>query len=154
MGVENNKTEMKNGFLEVNEKLGNYALQQTLIEQINSVLAKITDSEARINILNQTIQNGVPITKTETGYTFDINGLNIASTDAEVNSTLSSVGLSILDNISKEALLFAGYDKNLQETIVRARNMIVEKYFTVAHCREEEFKDPVLGLGTGFFHVE
>ncbi len=154
MGVENNKTEMKNGFLEVNEKLGNYALQQTLIEQINSVLAKITDSEARINILNQTIQNGVPITKTETGYTFDINGLNISSTDAEVNSTLSSLGLSILDNISKEVLLYAGYDKDLQETIVKARNMIIEKYFTVAHCRIEEFKDPVLGIGTGFFYVE
>ncbi len=154
MGVESNKTEIKNGLLEINEKLGNYALQQTLIEQINSVLAKITDSEARINILNQTIQNGVPITKTETGYTFDINGLNIASTDAEVNSTLSSIGLSILDNISKEALLFAGYDKILQETIVKARNMIVEKYFTVAHTRMEEFKDPVLGIGTGFFCVE
>ncbi len=154
LGVESNKTEMKNGFLEINEKLGNYALQQTLIEQINSVLAKITDSEARISILNQTIQNGVPITKTETGYTFDINGLNISSTDAEVNSTLSSLGLSILDNISKEVLLYAGYDKDLQETIVKARNMIIEKYFTVAHCRIEEFKDPVLGIGTGFFYVE
>lgn len=154
LGVESNKTELKNGFLEVNEKLGNYALQQTLIEQINSVLAKITDSEARISILNQTIQNGVPITKTETGYTFDINGLNISSTDAEVNSTLSSLGLSILDNISKEVLLYAGYDKDLQETIVKARNMIIEKYFTVAHCRIEEFKDPVLGIGTGFFYVE
>ena len=154
LGVESNKTELKNGFLEINEKFGNYALQQVLVEQINSVLAKITDSEARISILNQTIQNGVPITKTETGYTFDINGLNISSTDAEVNSTLSSLGLSILDNISKEVLLYAGYDKDLQETIVKARNMIIEKYFTVAHCRIEEFKDPVLGIGTGFFYVE
>lgn len=154
LGVESNKTELKNGFLEINEKFGNYALQQVLVEQINSVLQKITDSEARINILNQTIANGVPITKTETGYTFDINGLNISSTDAEVNSTLSSLGLSILDNISKEVLLYAGYDKDLQETIVKARNMIIEKYFTVAHCRIEEFKDPDLGIGTGFFYVD
>ena len=152
--VSSTRTELKNDLMVTNEKFNNYALQQVVVEQINSVLQKITDSEARINILNQTITNGVPITKTETGYTFDINGLNISSTDAEVNSTLSSIGLSILDNIQKTSLLFAGYDKELQETIVRAQNMIIQKYLIVPHARFERYNNPTFGEGMGCFYVD
>ena len=47
------------------------------------------------------------------------------------NST--KLGLEIKDatGSSEESLLFAGYDKNIGETIVKSKNMTVEKYLTI-----------------------
>ena len=54
---------------------------------------------------------------------------------------------------SSQELLFAGYDEELAETIVRSKNMTVEKYFVESNiARREEYSNPVLGgKGIGVF---
>lgn len=54
---------------------------------------------------------------------------------------------------SEEILLFAGYDEETDETIVKSKNMTVEKYLTIgANCRFEDYVNPILGgKGTGAF---
>ena len=59
-----------------------------------------------------------------------------------------------MDNIQKASLLFAGYDKELQETIVRAQNMIIQKYLIVSHARFERYNNPIFGEGMGCFYVD
>lgn len=152
--ITQSTTEIKNDLLNTNEKFNNYATTETVTNQINSVEAKIFANQAQINILNETVANGVPIVKTETGYTFDVNGLNINSTNAKTNSKVGSDGLTVKDNASGNTVLFAGYDADLQETIVKSNNMTVEKYFKVPHARYEKYNNPIFGEGTGCFFVD
>ena len=79
--------------------------------------------------------------KTETGYTFDKNGLNISKTGSEMSSTLDNDGLSVKrDNTEVLTVRSAG---------VETENLKVRTYFTIgSHTRVEDY-----GNGTGFFHI-
>ena len=90
-----------------------------------------------------------------TSGTFDSNGLTIEKTNARTKGQFNESGIKILDATSgiNQELLFAGYDENLNETIVRAKNITVEKYLTVKDTvRMEKYVNPVLGgKGIGTF---
>ena len=50
---------------------------------------------------------------------------------------------------SEESLLYAGYDEEIGETIVKSKNMVVGKYLTVGTCsRTEDYEE-----GTGVFWI-
>lgn len=106
-------------------------------------------------VVSNEIANGVNKVKTETGYTFDENGLTIEKTDAKTKSILDETGLDIKDatGASDESLLFAGYDETSGETIVKSKNMTVEKYLVIGkYSRMEDFvKDGV--ASTGMFWI-
>ena len=61
--------------------------------------------------------------------------------------------MTITDKSSNTTLLFAGYDNDSQETIVKARNMTVEKYLVAPNCRFEEYNNYNHGKGTGVFSL-
>lgn len=152
--VSSVETTVTNNYVDINNRLNNFADSENVKKQINTIEAKLTSDEAKINVLNETIENGVTKVKTETGYTFDNNGLNINSSNAPVNNTLNAYGMDIKDNSSGENVLFAGYDTEIKETIVKTKNIKIEKYMNIPYARYEKYKDAALGDGTGCFFVE
>lgn len=154
MEVSKAQTILNNQLQNTNEKFNNYATLDTLTKQIATVKATIDTAMAQLKIINETVENGVPILKTSTGFTFDINGLDIDNTQAKNHSTLGTDALSIINKSNNNTVLFAGYDKTTQETIVKSNNMTVEKYLKVPHARFEKYKTNLLGEGVGIFYVE
>lgn len=107
-------------------------------------------NQIQIAISNR-LNEGVSKVKTETGYTFDKDGLTIEKTNAKTKSTLNETGLNIKDatGSNEESLLFAGYDNETGETVVKSKNMTVEKYLTVGkYSRIEDYEK-----GTGVFWI-
>lgn len=155
-------TENSQGLKELEEKLGmvqgsleDYAQESELIT-IKEELEKTTSAtEEVINITKEIQVNGVSKVTTTTGYTFDDEGLTIEKTGAETKSTLNEVGLEVKDTTgsTEESLLFAGYDKETGETIVKSKNMTVEKYLVVGkYSRMEDF-EPSGVKATGMFWI-
>lgn len=102
-------------------------------------------------IVTDELENGVKKVKTETGYTFDSNGLIIERTNAKTKSKLNEAGLEIKDatGSTEESLLFAGFDEETGETVVKSKNMRVEKYLNIGKfSRIEDYEN-----GTGVFWV-
>ena len=108
-----------------------------------------------IEISKQIQADGVDKITTKTGYTFNEDGLNIERSGAKVKSKLNEAGLDIRDatGSTNESLMFAGYDTELGESIVRTKNLTVNKYLIIGkYSRMEDFiKDGV--AGTGMFWV-
>ena len=73
-------------------------------------------------------------------------GLSEAFNKLEINDATGS---------SEESLLFAGYDEKTGETIVKSKNMTVEKYLVVGkHTRFEDYNDENGEAWTGTFWLE
>ena len=152
--ISQSVVEINNENASIKESLNDYATNDTVTQQINSVEQKITSNNLKIDVIEETLENGVSKVKTETGFTFDNNGLNISSSDSKVNNTLSEIGMEIEDNSTGETLLFAGFDNELQETVVISKNLTVEKYLNIPHARFEGYDNPDHGMGTGCFYIE
>lgn len=102
-------------------------------------------------VVSNQLEDGVKRVKTETGYTFDNEGLSIEKTNAKTKSTLNEKGLEVKDSTGSEdeVLLKAGYDEETGETIVKSKNMNVEKYLTIGkYSRIEDYEE-----GTGVFWI-
>ena len=86
-----------------------------------------------------------------TTLTADDEGLTVDKNDSKTKSNLDADGLEIIDKTgaSQEVLLEAKYDEELGETIVRSKNMRVEKYLNIGtHSRIEDYEN-----GTGVFWI-
>lgn len=155
--VQSNTTDINNNYQEVLGKLNDCA-QKSDIETISKSVETIqTDSKYAIEVAEEIKQNGATKVKTSTGYTFDEDGLTIEKTNAKTRSKLNEAGLEIKDatGSSEESLLFAGYDEKTGETIVKSKNMTVEKYLVVGkHTRFEDYKDSNGTQWTGAFWLE
>lgn len=153
--VQSNTTNINNNYQDVLGKLGDCA-QKSDVETISKSVETIqTDSKYAIEIAQEIQQNGVTKVKTSMGYTFDDDGLNIEKTGAETKTVLNEKGLDVKDNTgsSSESLLFAGFDKSTGETVVKSKNMTVEKYLVIGkYSRIEDFTEDG-EKGTGFFWI-
>lgn len=153
--VEKNSTQINNDYQDIIQQLGDYAKEADVISIKESVEKTQTDSELAIEIAKQVQTDGVTRLDTKTGYTFDEDGLTIEKTNAKTKTTLNEVGLDVKDatGASDESLLFAGYDEETGETIVKSKNMTVEKYLVIGkYSRMEDFvKDGV--ASTGMFWI-
>lgn len=149
--VSKNTTDINNNYQDIIQKLENKAQKDDVISLENKVETIQTNTDYAIKISEDIQLNGVSKVKTETGYTFDNEGLTIEKTNAKTKSTLNETGLNIKDatGSSEESLLFAGYDNETGETIVKSKNMTVEKYLTVGkYSRIEDYEE-----GTGVFWI-
>lgn len=149
--VSTNTTDINNNYQEIINKLGDKAQKDDVISLENKVETIQNDTEYAIKVSEDIQTNGVSKVKTETGYTFDNDGLKIEKTNAKTKSKLNESGLEINDatGSSEESLLFAGYDEKTGETIVKSKNMTVEKYLTVGtYSRIEDYEE-----GTGVFWI-
>lgn len=143
--------DINNNYQEIIQKFDEVPRNDDIIAIENKVETIQTNTDYAISIMEDIQVNGTSKVKTETGYTFDNNGLTIEKTNAKTKSTLNETGLNIKDatGSGEESLLFAGYDGEIGETIVKSKNMTVEKYLTVgSYSRIEDYEE-----GTGVFWI-
>lgn len=149
--VANNSTDINNNYQEIIQQLGDYAKEADIISIKESVETIQDETSLAIEIAKKVQTDGVERIITTTGYTFDENGLTIEKTDGKTKTILDETGLDIKDvtSSSDESLLFAGYDETSGETIVKSKNMTVEKYLVIGkYSRMEDFvKDGVASTG-------
>ena len=152
--VSQTQTTVTNNYTEIKQKFGDYAPKSDVITLQNSVERIQTDTYTKTEI-NTKLTDGSVTKVTTTCGTFDENGLTIEKTNAKTKGNFNEKGMKVVDatGSSEEILLFAGYDEETDETIVKSKNMTVEKYLTIgANCRFEDYVNPVLGgKGTGAF---
>lgn len=152
--VSQTQTTVANNYTEIKQKFGDYAPKSDVITLQNSVERIQTDTYTKTEI-NTKLTDGSVTKVTTTCGTFDENGLTIEKTNAKTKGNFNEKGMKVVDatGSSEEILLFAGYDEQTDETIVKSKNMTVEKYLTIgANCRFEDYVNPVLGgKGTGAF---
>lgn len=101
-----------------------------------------TATQTQINVINETLQNGVTKVKTTTGYTFDEEGLNISKDGEEMQNLLTNTGMYV--NRDDTNILTA------DSTGVNAINLYARQYLSVGtRSRWEDYED-----GTGCFVIE
>ena len=149
--IDNTKAEIQQ------DMINNYATKTEVLTETE--VTKLTQDASKVAIdayKKQVDENGVTKLDTKTGYTFDEEGLKINKTNAKTSTLLDETGLDVKDatGATNESLLFAGYDEKTGETIVKSKNMTVEKYFVIGkYSRMEDFIDENDNIGTGMFWI-
>ena len=135
---------------EIQNKFDGYTPLNQTLELEKSVTQIQTDTYSKIQIDTKLKDGSVTMLKSTT-LTADDEGLTVDKNDSKTKSNLDADGLEIIDKTgaSQEVLLEARYDENLGETIVRSKNMRVEKYLNIGtHSRIEDYEN-----GTGVFWI-
>lgn len=102
----------------------------------------VSSTQLQINVINEIIENGSTKIKTNTGYTFDDNGLNISKEGEEISNTMDNTGMFVRRD--EEEVLGA------DNTGVRTENLSVRKYLTIGtNSRIEDYKKD----RTACFHI-
>ena len=152
-----NATDIHNNYVDVVNQLNTKASNESVVTVNNRVDTLQTSLEARIEVTEEIIENGVSRVVTTSGV-FDENGLTMTKTDAETSSTLNQLGLNIKDSVQGDAL-YAGYvdeekaeqnqelEKYQGQTIVYTRTLLVEEQLVIgSKSLMEDYED-----GTGIF---
>ena len=142
---------------ELLNKFGDYALDSDLTELETSVSTIQTNTYTRTEINkilkgtfyddnnNQIVSE---IVKTTSG-TFDENGMLYEKTNAKTSTRINEIGVRVNDAVSNQELLFAGYDEDINQTIVRTDNMTTRNFLVVGqYSRFQDYK-----TGTGVFDL-
>lgn len=124
--TNNLETEFNNNKIDVNNKFNDYATKETVQEVTNRVETVQTSTNLAINAIEKIQEDGVTKLDTQTGYTFDIDGLQINKTNAPTNSKLNERGLEV-KNSNNQQLLYAGYDDNLGDSVVKTNNLVLNE---------------------------
>lgn len=145
----------------------NLNIIEDVTKVINTVENLTTSTEHSINVIEERLKNGVSEVRTETGYIFNKEGLNISKTGEPVGSILNESGLEIIDKTGsqEETQLYTGYvnasianktselAKYQGQTVTYAKNFLFEQFFSSPNWRIEEFYDETYGIGLGLFYV-
>ena len=149
--VEDLDTQVNNNYQEIKEKFNGYTPISKTIELEKSVETIQTNTYTKTEINTKLTDGSVTKVQTTSG-TFDEDGMHYAKTGARTSSTINQSGVSVNDTQSTDELLFAGYDEELKESIVRTENLTVRKYFVCGqHSRMEDYIDEDGNEGTGVF---
>lgn len=147
--VESVNTTINNNYQEIIEKFNGYVPQNDFVTLENSVQQIQTDTYTKTEINTKLTDGSVTKVMTTSGV-FDENGMHYEKTDAPTKTTINEKGVEVSSTTGLgEELLYAGYDENLNDTIVRTSNLTVRKYFVIgANSRFENYED-----GTGVFDI-
>lgn len=152
-----NATDIHNNYVDVVNQLNTKASNESVVTVNNRVDTLQTSLEARIEVTEEIIENGVSKVVTTSGV-FDEDGLTMSKTDAETSSTLNQLGLNIKDSDQGDAL-YAGYvdeskaeqnpelEKYQGQTIVYTSTLLVQDQLVIGtKSLMEDYED-----GTGIF---
>ena len=137
-------------------KFNDYETVENVTEVKNRVEDLQTSTERTFLIVEDIQVNGVSKVRTEKGFTFNDNGMTIDEINSPTKSVTDTNGLTVIDKTGheNETLLFAGYDENLKESLVKTKNISVEKYFNIGkYSRIEDYEPDGEKPGTGIFFV-
>ena len=121
--------------------------EQAITEIKNTIETDVTATQANIDVINETLQNGVEKVSTSTGYTFDSEGLHIKKSDEDLESLVNNTGIYV--NNDDENMLTANADG------VKATNLEAKNFFILHPFRLEEtvaMSDSSV-KGIGFFYI-
>lgn len=159
--IDNNATIANNNYQDTLDKMSGLATNESILQVTQAVETLTTSTEHSISIINETLENGVPKVRTEKGFTFSDDGLDIDETNSPTSSNLDTDGITVVDktgNVNTE-LLFAGYDAELMQSIVRTMNTWIRTYLILGDnhimgdYRIEIVNDENHGIGIGFFYM-
>ena len=143
-------TVTNNNYQQIITKFNDYVPENQYITLENTVTQLQTDTYTRTQI-DTKLTDGSVTKVMSTAGTFDANGLTIEKTNAKTKGNFNETGITVMDATGSmnSELLFAGYDEDLNETIVRTKNINVSKYLTIGtNSRIEDYEG-----GTGVFYV-
>ena len=163
--IAENATATANNYQDIIGKLDGYATVENVTEVTNRVENLTTSTEQVTTIVEDIQVNGVSQVHTETGFTFDKDGLEIEKSNAPTGSKLDEAGLEIKDktSASESTQFYSGYvdeemaektpelEKYQGQTVTYSNNFIFEKYLQSKNARLEDVEDPVYGKGIGIF---
>ena len=136
--VENNRQELL-------EKFDGYVPTSDLVQLEQKVQTIQTDTYTKTEINTKLIDGSVKKVSTTSG-TFDEDGMHYEKTNAPTSSTINHLGVDVKSTEDNKTLLFAGYDEEINESIVKTENLTVNKYFVCGNSRIENY-----GTGGGMF---
>ena len=159
--INNNATIANNNYQDTLDKMGGLATNESVLQITQAVETLTTSTEHSISVINETLENGVPKVRTEKGFTFSDDGLDIDETNSPTRFNADTDGITVIDKSgsSNAELLFVGYDAELMQSIVRTMNLWVKTYFTLGSnhsggdWRMEMVNDETHGIGIGFFYM-
>lgn len=114
----------------------------------NTVTSLQTSTQSQINVINETLQNGVSYVKT-TSVTIDDDGLNVSKSDSKISTTMSNTEFRVEDNAGT-TLTFIGYDETEGTSKSEMDNLTVHRYLVGGYHRQEKMEDE---SRTGWFYV-
>ena len=130
-----------NNYQELLGKFGDYALESDVATIENSVTQLQTDTYTKTEINTKLTDGSVTKVQTISG-TFDENGMHYAKANAKTSSTINNVGVGVYSTSNNSELLFAGFDENINQSIVRTENLTVRKYLVIGNnSRIEDYED-------------
>lgn len=132
-------------------KFGDYTPTSKTLQLENSITQLQTDTYTKTEINTKLIDGSVTKVMTTSG-TFDENGMHYEKTGAPTKSTINESGVNVESSTTGEELLFAGYDEELKQTIVRTENLTVRRYLVIGkNSRIEDYTDEDGNEGGGIF---
>lgn len=134
-----------NNYQELKENFENYTPKSQVAEIERSVKKIQTDTYTKTEINTKLIDGSVKKVSTTSG-TFDEDGMHYKKSNAPTSSTINHLGVEVKSTENNQSLLFAGYDGELNESIVKTENLTVNKYFVCGNSRIENY-----GTGGGMF---
>ncbi len=153
VSIDQVSKENNNNYQEIKEKFDDYTPTSKTIELEKSVETIQTNTYTKTEINTKLIDGSVTKVQTTSG-TFDESGMHYEKTGAKTSSTINEKGVSVETTQNNDELLFAGYDEELKESIVRTENLTVRKYFVCGNnSRFEDYTDENGNVGTGVFDI-
>ena len=131
--------EIDNNYQEIIDKFDGYVPESKMLEIENSVETLQTNTYTKTEINTKLTDGSVTKVMTTSG-TFDEDGMHYEKTNAPTSTTINEMGVSVDASDSGEELLFAGFDQNINETIVRTENLTVRKYLVIGNSRIENYE--------------
>lgn len=151
LNVSSLDTQVNNNYQEIKEKFNDYTPVSKTVEIERNVEKIQTDTYTKTEVNTKLTDGSVTKVQTTAG-TFDEDGMHYEKTGARTSSTINQSGVSVNDTQNNEELLFAGYDDEIKESIVRTENLTVRKYFVCGnYARFEDYTDEDGNTGIGVF---
>ena len=130
----------------INDSLGEYAKQSTVVTVTNSVQEIQTALNEQILVTQQIKEDGVEKVTTTTGFTFDQAGLTIDKSGSDTKTLVDEDGMTVYSKTgSEESILL-----NVDSQGVQTENLHVRTYTQIgSHTRLQDYED-----GTAIFYIE
>ena len=130
----------------INDSLGEYAKQSSLVTVTNSVQEIQTALNEQILVTQQIKEDGVEKVTTTTGFTFDQAGLTIDKSGSDTKTLVDEDGMTVYSKTgSEESILL-----NVDSQGVQTENLHVRTYTQIgSHTRLQDYED-----GTAIFYIE
>ena len=140
---------LDSNYQEIIEKFNGYVPTNDFALLEHSVTNLQTNTYTKTEINTKLTDGSVTKVKT-TSLLADDDGLTVDKNDSKTKGNLDADGLTVIDKTgaTEAELLFAGYDAELGETVVRTNNIKITRYTDIgSHSRFQDYED-----GTGIFN--